>query len=70
SAFEVMTCRDLWLKREMALMKPKVMLLFGNQCIRAMLGAECPSVTQIHGQVFERQFKGEAMKLVAPHQKV
>lgn len=62
---EVRICRDLWLKREIKLMRPKVILLFGNQCIRAILGKETPSVNLVHGEVFERKLFGGTVRLVA-----
>lgn len=61
---ELATCRDRWLIRELKLVKPKYIFLFGNQCIKGFLGDNQNSITKTCGQVIKKEMFGSLTYII------
>lgn len=50
---ELSTCKDLWLDKQVALLKPKLIVLLGSVAIRSSLG-EKKDLAKVHGLVVQQ----------------
>jgi uracil-DNA glycosylase len=47
---EIKTCNDLWLKKQMELIKPKLVVLLGRVAVKSLLG----KVSELHEKIVEK----------------
>ena len=59
----VKVCKNTWLKEELRLTNPDIIVLVGAKPLKFMLGLE--GITKIRGKWFERKFNGKTIKLMA-----
>jgi len=59
----VKACKNTWLREELRLTNPDIIVLVGAKPLKFLLGLE--GITKTRGQWFERKFNGKTIKLMA-----
>jgi len=52
TALELKTCRELWLEKQISIIKPKLIVVLGRIALKSLLGKR--NVNELHGKVVEK----------------